>query len=465
MVSLVSKYDSFVVFVKALFLLAFNIILITFIPCEFNVKSIAWISIIQLLGNLIIVNIKKKSTGIYVSLFIFFSWFFHCGQIIKYAFEIEGEVNLSFFNYGDNQDFLNAFKFYFFSQFILVCGILFGIANSVGDSGEKINGITLDLKKAATVLVLIGVFPRLYIDITKLIISVRSGYLATYQLYVPTVLGSLAFLFDSGCFLFLYITFGEKGNTTLFVGMIIYKFIVMLSGARQYAVCYLVVWIVFYFWSLRKITLKNKIILFIFAYFALVVIDFIGTVRTDGFTLDGLSHIFDFKRNTLIGDTLGEFGAAFSSLVVAIRYVPSVTPHGMGNSYIAAILSAIPLTVSKIPFLKNGVAYITLLPNTFAFGGSYLGELFYNFSYFGILGAFVVGYAVGKIQNTINNDSNIIKTVWSCVVFYRLLLFIRGYVTDMGQQCIWLWFVLFVLFNQPQRELNYYCNFEDDKEL
>lgn len=463
MVNFISKRDSFVLFVKILLLLSFNIVLMVFMPYRFNVETIAWISILQLLGNLIVVNLKKKSTTIFVSLFILFSWFFHCGQIVKYAFKIKGNVPLPFYNYGNSQDFLNAFKFYFFSQFLLVCGLLFGLAKFSDYDGEKTSGISMDLKTAATVLVLIGIIPRLYIDITRIVTSLRGGYSNIYKLYIPTVLNSLAFFFDGGCLLFLYITFGEKGNTALFVGMIVYKFIVMISGARQYAVCYLIVWVVFYFWSLRKITLKNKIILFILAYFALVIIDFIGAVRADGFTLDGLSHIWDVKQNTLIGDTLGEFGSAFSSLVVAIRYVPSVTPHGIGNSYIAAILSVVPFLVSFFPILRNGVAYTTLLPNTVYFGGSYLGELFYNFSYYGIFGAFIVGYVVGKIQNTVDVDNNRIRTVWSCMLFFQLLLYIRGYITDMAQSCIWLWIVLFVLFNQPQRELNYYCSFEKDE--
>ena len=447
------RNEKFILFVKIVVLLLMSAVMMIFIPSNFDVLTIAWISICQLLVNLVVVNVKKRETAIFVQLFIIFSWFFHCGQIIKYAFKIEGEVPLPFYNYGDDIDFLNAFKFYFFSQLLLVCGCLFALSNYRERQYKRVDGISTNLKTVATILVLIGILPRLYIDVYRIIVSIKSGYLSTYQIYVPTVLNSLAFLFDSGCFLFLYITFGKRGNTTLFVGMIIYKFIVMISGARQYAVCYLIVWIVFYFWTLRKATLKSKILLFAFAYLALVVIDFVGTVRTDGFTWENLSHILDVKQNTLIGDTLGEFGSAFSSLVVAVRFVPSVTSYGLGNSYIAAILSGVPFIVAKIPILYKGVAYTKLLPNTAAFGGSYLGELYYNYSYFGIIGAFAVGFVIGKIQDTINFSESKAKIIWSTIIYVQLLLYVRGYITDMAQCCIWLWLILFVLFNQPKRKM------------
>lgn len=440
----IRKEVDFIKGIKLIGLILTNIILYLLISKSFDVVNLAWVSILQLVINLLILNINSNKQLIFISIFLVLSWIFHCGQIVKYAFNISGEVPLPFYNYGTNEDFVNAFIFYFCSQTLIVFGYLICKKTSY-DSKVLLSNSTSTFYLAIT-LIVIGIVPRLYIDLSKLLVSIRSGYVKIYDIYVPTVLNSLAFICDAGFMLLLLAWDSKRAKAIVFYSVLLYKFLIMFSGSRQYAVCFLLVFTIVYFWIIKEINFRKKIILFIGIAIAVILIDFIGKIRSQGFKLATIGQMFDIKNNTVIGDSLGEFGSAYCSLIAAIKQVPDVARYGYGRSYLAAILSAIPTLVSRIPILKESVTFTTLLNNTEFFGGSYIGEFYYNFSWFGILAAGVLGYVIRKCQNGISNRDNVKGIMWNSLVYMWLLLYIRGYITDMAQSVIWLWFIVFVLF-------------------
>lgn len=421
----------------SLFLLL-NISMLILFPKEFRVDMLAYFSMIQLIINCITISIYCRKSIILI-LFLLFSWLFHCGQIVKYGFNISGEVPLSFYSYGTDIDFLNAFAFYFMSQITLTIGCLMGFRKEYKER-DIVGGV--NPKRLAITLIIIGIIPRVYMDLSRLTAALQNGYSGAYGLIFPSFFNTIAFMCDAGCFLLLYTNRQKKGNNLFFIVVALYKLLVMLSGMRQNPVCFLIVWTIFYCWYIKKINLVHKVLLCVIAFAVIIFIDFIGSVRSTGFSFESLKECSMLLNGSLIGDTLGEFGSGFCSLVVAMHGFPEQVPFGYGKTYLAAIMASVPKLLDLFPALRESITFTTLFSNTTYFGGSYLGEFYYNFSWLGTLCPLLVGYVVGKCQQVLAFSKNDVYIAWYAVLLIQLVLFIRGYIADMAQTSIWLWCII-----------------------
>ncbi len=383
------------------------------------------------------------------NIFAFFSLMFHCGQLIKEGFNIEGTVPLPFEYYGDAMTIQKSFTFFLLSQTVYFIAV--GISCGKLQKEKKVNKRQADISVYGKILVLIGVIPRLYIDILSLVGARANGYEGVYSIYFPQAIQSIAFFFDAGLFFLLYAQMDRRKQKFYLVAVIVYKCIMMSTGARQDKVAFLLVWLYVYFFIINKITVKKLALLVVVCIAGFMFVSAIGTIRVnDTVSLSQtLSLLQSGTMNNVIGGALGEFGSAFDTLEVAIKYTPSEIPFGWGKSYVAGLLSIIPLLVNQIPSLAKAVIFVNQLPKhvTFALGGSFLGELFYNFSWFGIIGSSVVGAFITKLHNGIVDDSScdIFYKAWYSILATAMILFVRGYFTDMMQKLVWTYIAIYII--------------------
>lgn len=383
------------------------------------------------------------------NIFAFFSLMFHCGQLIKEGFNIEGTVPLLFEYYGDAMTIQKSFTFFLLSQTVYFIAV--GISCGKLQKEKKVNKRQADISVYGKILVLIGVIPRLYIDILSLVGARANGYEGVYSIYFPQAIQSIAFFFDAGLFFLLYAQTDRRKQKFYLVAVIVYKCIMMSTGARQDKVAFLLVWLYVYFFIINKITVKKLALLVVVCIAGFMFVSAIGTIRVnDTVSLSQtLSLLQSGTMNNVIGGALGEFGSAFDTLEVAIKYTPSEIPFGWGKSYVAGLLSIIPLLVNQIPSLAKAVIFVNQLPKhvTFALGGSFLGELFYNFSWFGIIGSSVVGAFITKLHNGIVDDSScdIFYKAWYSILATAMILFVRGYFTDMMQKLVWTYIAIYII--------------------
>lgn len=383
------------------------------------------------------------------NIFAFFSLMFHCGQLIKEGFNIEGTVPLPFEYYGDAMTIQKSFTFFLLSQTVYFIAV--GISCGKLQKRKKVNKRQADISVYGKILVLIGVIPRLYIDILSLVGARANGYEGVYSIYFPQAIQSIAFFFDAGLFFLLYAQTDRRKQKFYLVAVIVYKCIMMSTGARQDKVAFLLVWLYVYFFIINKITVKKLALLVVVCIAGFMFVSAIGTIRVnDTVSLSQtLSLLQSGTMNNVIGGALGEFGSAFDTLEVAIKYTPSEIPFGWGKSYVAGLLSIIPLLVNQIPSLAKAVIFVNQLPKhvTFALGGSFLGELFYNFSWFGIIGSSVVGAFITKLHNGIVDDSScdIFYKAWYSILATAMILFVRGYFTDMMQKLVWTYIAIYII--------------------
>lgn len=426
-----------------------NLILIAY-RVDFSYTQMSVLAITETVIDVIVLKTICSFPVVSIpNIFAFFSLMFHCGQLIKEGFNIEGTVPLPFEYYGDAMTIQKSFIFFLLSQTVYFIAV--GISCSKLQKEKKVNERQANVSVYGKILVLIGVIPRLYIDILSLVGARASGYEGVYSIYFPQAIQSIAFFFDAGLFFLLYAQTDRRKQKLYLVVVIVYKCIMMSTGARQDKVAFLLVWLYVYFFIINKITVRKLALLVVVCIAGFMFISAIGTIRVnDTVSLSQtLSLLQSGTMNNVIGGALGEFGSAFDTLEVAIKYTPSEIPYGWGKSYVAGLLSIIPLLVNQIPSLAKAVVFVNQLPKhvTFALGGSFLGELFYNFSWFGIIGSSVVGAFITKLHNGIVDDSScdIFHKAWYSILATEMILFVRGYFTDMMQKLVWTYIAIYII--------------------
>lgn len=423
------------------------------IQSECSYSSIAIISIIQLIINIGFVSIEtNRGVFSFASMFLFFSWFFHCGQIIKLGFNIPGLVPLDVTRYADAYEIVQAFRFYYLTQFMVTCGMLLCPSKSKRKIIRDGTDISFNAKKTYMWLWAIGIVPRIYIDSLILRNGFSNGYAGVYNLVIPQMFQTLAFFFDAGCIVALMNKRENKRHAILFWVVLVYKCITMSTGARQERIAFLIIWIMIYYFIVNDIKIRNIITLSAIVFFGVMLIHAIGNVRTSGdlsFTaiIDNLSLT---SENSILGDMLGEFGSALTTLATTMRNIPSKVGFGYGDAYLAGALSIIPTLATRVG-LGSAAVYVSKLPGATYFGGSYIGELYYNFSWLGIIGGLIIGRVIMSAQLNIYECKNKVlslKKVYSAIVMISMYLFVRGYFADMAQRLVWIWILLNIINNK-----------------
>lgn len=441
-------------FVYSLSIITASLLLALVIPEDLSYLSFALISIIQVVLNIVFVSKSISASLIsFSSIFLLFSWFFHCGQILKLAFDIPGNVPLDVTKYVNYDTIVKSFKFYFVSQGMIAGGMMITKVGYHRINSESCKSSSFNIKKSALTLIFIGIIPRLYIDMRVLLIGLSDGYKGVYSIVFPQMLSSIAFFFDAGCIAALL----DRNNVhkkTLFWVILIYKCITMMTGARQEKVAFLVIWIFIYFFVTQRTRLRSIAFLCIIVIFGLQLINAIGLVRASSSISMAEIFIAMFSDNfsNLFGSMLGEFGSAFTTLAVTVNQVPINCSFGFGASYLAGLCSIIPTFATKLG-LGEATAYISKLSGVASFGGSYLGEIYYNFWWFGIMLCPLVGVVISRIQNDIYDvdcEGNTTKKgVLAAIIMISLILFVRGYFSDMVQKLVWTWIVLYFVNDRP----------------
>ncbi|HIU05950.1 MAG TPA: O-antigen polysaccharide polymerase Wzy [Candidatus Coprousia avicola] len=431
---LLKKKPSLAVYkVCSLYILLLQALTVACISSYSNYGVMCLVSCIQL-AVLIGVMLASPCRQPFSILFLIANWIFHCGQIACIAAGQNSVLNLDFRLYGSASTIESAFRFYLYSQTLVAAGsVLLQRATTAKYPHDWIE-FGLHGRKVAMALVFVGLPFWLYMNISKLAGAATDAYLGVYSLSFPAPFQAIAFFFEAGLMMLLLIVGKKRSGSLLFWSVIALKVLVMSSGGRQDSVCFLAVWCLIYFGYLRKLSLGKLVRMALVVLFLVVAIDAFGELRTDGFSF---SALFDYLSNaSLIGivwDSFGEFGCALSTLVVSMAAVPSLVPYGMGSSYLAGFLSIVPTLVSRFPGLKAATLFTTMLPGTKYLGGSFLGELYFNFGWFGLVGSLLVGFVIGWCQNRLNESNNSEQgfDVWiAAVLSMFLLLFIRGYFTD-----------------------------------
>lgn len=424
-------------------------ILYLFLPTELSYTFMAYLAAFQLLLFLICaVSFMRIKLVSFSTIFYLCSCLFHYGQILLVGFDIPGKLYLDFRNYATMANQTAGFKFCLWCHLFLAAGIY--ISENTQRTQRAGRPVSLkELKNTAMILAILGILPRLYIDISLLMSGITMGYLSIYQLYIPQFIYSLAFFWDAGCIMLLYAWKESKKQKYLFWGVLLYDCLMMMSGVRMDKVTILIVWGYLYYFILND-KRKNKFNLIVLVAVGLLFLSALTVTRSE--ENRSITQIFEYmKIDSIVGDILGEFGSTFDTLLLAVSFVPGVTRYGMGASYLAGLLAVVPTLVQNFPSLDAAARFLQNLPNKFSLGGSYLGEIYYNFSWAGIFALAIVGYYIGKIDKLLKSNELTIRVILAAVIAPSALLFIRGYFSDFSQKIIWVMAVVYLVVRRKRK--------------
>ncbi|MCR0263918.1 O-antigen polysaccharide polymerase Wzy family protein [[Clostridium] innocuum] len=410
-----------------------------------------FLTIVQLILHIYYLYKLEHKIITFPIIFFLLSYVFTFGHISIQAFNFDFGTNVLFpLWYINFNIYKEAAIFSFITQMTLFFGVYFFFVYKNKSDRNKENVKTSGLfqiplrwiRMIGVICFLIGIVPTLYIDISRLLLFIQGGYLNTYNLNVHDFVEIIANFFNFSIFsLVIGFSNNKKVANSIFISAVIYKVIMMSSGGRGEAIVFLLGLFIVWENLVMQLSAKQIIVLIVIGYLGLVLLNFIATVRTiTTLNITDISQVFlqSLTNNQLVS-ALSEFGSTFATVCFTMNSKPGPT---LGLNYILPIILIIP----NIGGFNSGVVdhmIFTKHIETFnqPIGGSYIGELFYSFHWFGCLFAIFLGILIGYIYYKTVIKKQDEKNYFSYLLFSYItpLLFfwIRGYFGAIYREYIW----------------------------
>ncbi|MFZ3129535.1 MAG: O-antigen polysaccharide polymerase Wzy [Desulfosporosinus sp.] len=444
--------------------LIFNIL---FLYTNTTYEYTEWIRIIPIIviihAVLSIVHFRLLSISLFSlsTMFVLLLYIFHFGEVIAFGvFEHSGVTN-SILLYPSS-----IYKSAIYSCFIIINCTSLGMMLSVNRvSKEGYNILTLkgldllsisDTKNCRTIglIILFLTFPlRLYIDTGNILTGLREGYLSTYEKMMPGVFYSFSELYITGFALMLMSTrYQAKKQTAIFIVMVLYLTLTMFSGHRLDAVCYIITISYIYYMNRehrKKVKIVSVFLLVLLAYLGVNLLLTVSEIRNQSnINLDMIRDTFRyfiFDRNPIV-DLLYQFGETVYTPIATVFYINEFSKYTYGLTYILSFVNAFPNIGGIFTTLSQKAMYGLELQNTGVLlgsqniGGSYIGELIFNFGRFSVLFSLIFGVVIQKISEIISHKAksrDYIVTAYYVPVFWGMLGLVRGYSSTLVRAIVW----------------------------
>ena len=244
---------------------------------------------------------------------------------------------------------------------------------------------------------------------------------------------------------FVLLLFGNSENKNkvriIMAFEIIWYIISMFSGSRIYAVIAILILLYCYLCLDKEIRMWKFLLYLVLGIFFMGLLNSIMHVRSMGIISFSaiVEDMLSFNSNFVLG-TLEEFGGSIYTVTSGFDEIPQNVPFNYGKSYIESF-ALIGVNVGGIltPIMDN-IAFTTRFVNKYSYGGSYVGELYYNFGLFSYFVAPLIGIVVGRVSSILNycvRNKYYINGSFYIMVFYGFILWIRGYANALPRGIVW----------------------------
>jgi len=314
------------------------------------------------------------------------------------------------------------------------------------------------LQSVAWCLILFSLPFRLWMDGVNVDAAQRSG---TF-LAVTTASGfadDIGRLFVPGILTLLAAWRGRprKSLWVLVFGVGYHLLILSLTGDRRYNAAAILA-IVLCFLALRasRPSMKSGVLWMMFGVALLNLLAYVRSIRQGG--LVSVSEMLrDWRAFALLNPVLesfAEYGVSFLSVAIAVEWVPAGVPYQRGLSFFGAFLTLLPVGWLFSDFLAQ-VSVLGLLTRIdgHPVGSSLPAELYANFGWYGILGAFFAGIVLSRIFRLTTDGHDAWRTVLYYAQFYVLINLARASFIEVFRAGLMVWgvpSVLLWLLTRPQ---------------
>ena len=418
---------------------------------ELWLKYFSTITLIQFIFQCLIIGRSGMKIISLTGIFLIFSYLFHFGQILIAGFFPDYEFKI--FNFVKNLDAYYVKESAAFSLIVILAvglGMLISNKKVLPDSLAISKNEIAKCKKAGWILILLAFPIQLYLDIGKFIISIDNGYLATFKQEVPGFLQEIGFFSFTGFGLLILGYSKQKRKAIITYSIVvIYLILTMFSGHRGHQLTI----IIFLTYLLHKTTyqidIKRVIVIIILAFLGLTLLNTIFSIREiEGMEFSIFLEVYYKKlRDNPLFEIVTEMGGTMYTPYLVMQKIPENRQYAYGLTYPMGIFSVFP-NVGGIFTNINTYAYYVKNIRVSAIGGSYIGELYYNFSYFGIFFAIFIGLFVNRISQKVEyllNQKSYFSIGYYAPLFIYMIWWCRDVFSSLLRSTIWGVIVLVII--------------------
>lgn len=439
------------------------LILITYMFSS-NFNLVTYCSLIQIVMSVLVIAKYKKDYLLTGVIFLVITYLFHFGQSIITTFSFDDKYAYkNVLSKSGESLYITAEIFAMLCIFSVTVGYLYSSRKTRIDNRNFANDFEdsemLRIRNIAAFVLIVAAVPMLYIDITKVLTLSIGGYEMTYATYGAGVGKYMNLIGQFGrpaiTVLLFSVCKNEKAAKRVFMVSSIYYLVMMLSGDRGTFMIYLITNAFVYYVYCKKIRMRTVIIGAILLYFLFGFVSAISIFRYTDFSYASFVEAFTRRKDDgVVYSILREFGASMLSLTHSINYIPSYTGYNWGLTYLASWLNLSPYLPDVISnIFENSFTFVKAFPTYAAdfesLGGSYLGELYFNFGWFGAIFAVFIGAFIGKMDIKLKNSLNPRKVAVYLVLLPTLVLWVRDFFPSMIFKTVW--FSVLLLYYKPRR--------------
>lgn len=419
-----------------LFLESYNIWLNTFV-------------IINYIYLFITIFIFRKINFQWLSLagfFYIFIYCFHFGQLLTYSFRYESNRVTNFIEHFNNVNMQHTLIYVFC---VLVCTTLGMLLVKDGEPKLLLKYIPktmMNCKKEhmfqlALVMLVFSLPVKVYTDMIMVWAGILGSYLDGFEMETPGILSDIGNIVYIPITLLFLINDDKRQRAYLLISILFYSVFSMLGGGRGQQVLFLLLLGCLIVKKVYKPKWKHIIILVIIGAIGINFLNTLAETRIQNdLTLVEMIRIFlvRFKHNPYF-EILTEIGGTIQTPYLIVEQVPKDIPYGYGMTFYKPIVTILPNVGGVLNELLKDINFMWKIDGL-ALGGSYAGELYYNFGDFGILIAPFVGYFVKKCSNimkwSLQNQEYLIFIVF-VPVFMNIIWWARSTFSPIVRPFVW----------------------------
>lgn len=433
-----------------------------------NIVAMDWFSLVFIISSFIVITREKNEPASVFIMFLALTYLFHFGQSVIRILPIRDiYYNRSILAKTSEKLVGNAQFFADLCVFGMTVGYMFSKLCSRREHRNKriiheedeIREL-VRLNRIGLYVLLIAIIPMLYIDYQKIAALANQNYSSTYLVYQQGVGKYLGFIGQFGkpaISLLIYANCKNRRKArTIFTISSIYLVLAMLSGDRGTYLIYIVTNLLILYKYVYKIKTRTIVKGAIIAYIGFAFLSALTIFRYTDLSFDSfVSSLIRRKNEGILYSVLREFGGTVVTLTNSIEYFPSNHGHVFGLTYIVSALYVLPVLPSK---LSNAIfPYVSFVRNFpvsavdyVALGGSYLGELFFNFGWASPLAACFLGHLFYRIDYVMNDQYAIRNKAVIMVLLPSMMLWVRDFYVNMVFKTFW--FAILILFVTVKRK-------------
>jgi len=344
----------------------------------------------------------------YSTLFILLIFLFHFGQVLLIAFFPD---MITLFSFRIVVDYFSDAQACYALRLMNIAFVSISLGTLLPSSTykQKRNALQNINYHQLAKKIIIFTFPfKLIIDLLTVYNSFTIGFEQTSQWLqsIPNFIRAFGNISMVGFgILLVSLSITPQKQKKVFIFILVYLAVLMLSGWRSENVAYLAIFAYLYLSTRPKMKWKNIIIYAVAGYFMLCFVQVAADMRTSSDrSMAGYSDMMStmlFGGGLLVFDAMRELGnTGYTAECVLINWLSNFDPS-WGKSYFQGLSAIFPNLTGLAGQLTEDAAFASqlqkhnmVLTEYYNIGGSILGEFFFNF---GVVGGIIFAFVVGKL--------------------------------------------------------------------